>query len=1256
MDNKKKVKTLSRYIGGIGEYTRESTIQSAYAFGQSIDVRSDPQNITILPRTIKESGTVIQALPKWGEYISGCDKTYIYDEAGNIYSRDSNMSYSLLHTVPSSHGNGMSWFGEDNFIYYTSDTLIGRYGPVCSSSATFVDDFFGSQGGIPLNTYSLDLEASSTQYASRADTATLSITGNLSLEAWIKPETLPASSGQMTFISKWTENGNLRSYKFGMTTTSNYFGDGSDGALTISVNTTEAPIDSACTGTSGSQTLTATNASFAAGQVVLIIQMQGTNAGNWQRNQIQSYTAGTITLVNPLNSDYSSASTNTAQVRVMKQYTNVTVNSGITYTCKAWTGTVGGILAFLANGTVTINGTINAAGPDGLFIGPADGPGTNVNRTPRMGFGGGEGVESNTGGGAQSAVGYRGEGTSGGRATQQNSANGNGAGGGQYTGSYNAGNGGAGGGGANGSNGSTGGSRGSGAVGGAFGVAGGSADLTTMVLGGGGGGGAGSGGSEQGSGGSGGGIIFFAGVTVTVGSAASITANGGQGGGNNNSGGSTYTSTLGGGGGAGGSILIKAQTATLNTVKITATAGAGGTGGGSTGATGGAGSEGRCHLDYLTSYTGTTNPTLNVTQDPNLGSSDGYSLFLSISSNGTNVETFTKPANLVTGVWQNVSVTWDQSIETAELFLNAVSLGTVVGALTSISDNASTFNVGMDRDGSSNPQHLYDGLIDEVRVWAGVRTADDYLANLFQQINAASPGLQAYYQFNNSATDATANANNLTLTGSPVYSTDVPFSGSTTRLDIDQTSAATGNTTALAAAVAETSADKKSFTPEKDPQKSLQIYVEAKGAGSGSWTAIIHDQYNNVIASKAVLKSALPTSGNYEFVFDEVWRPLTNFTNAYHFHILDSDATGTIRSGSANDMSTANYTTYFQFMVSDTAFHPIARMLQFLVIGNERYVATYEATLYEPNAITLPAGYRVHSFGYWQEYLAIGVIKGDSITDQDLGRIYFWDGIAGTYNFYVDVPQGGVTALLGAFGRLFIWAGYQGDMLVYEGGDSVTRLRSTPFMEATSYSEIYPGAVSMWKSLIRYGVVGQSDSTGIYRGVYTFGSTNYKYPDILTYDYPISTGNTQGTSLRIGLVMTVSQRLLIGWADGAGFGVDYVDSSNACYPYATIEFLIDDDNLIWKEKNINTFTTKMKSLVAGQSIIPKIKIDDDTIWTLGETTDSDSEDTTLSRYVLTDERYYDIQYALDMYSTSGVSPLIKGSGVEFDLNEGEMRV
>ena len=128
------------------------------------------------------------------------------------------------------------------------------------------------------------------------------------------------------------------------------FGDGRDGALTIAANLTDNPIDSACSGTVGTHTLLATNPSFATGQAILIHQSQGTNAGKWMRNRIASYDAGLITLEIPLNATYTAG----AQVLVLKQHTNVTVNTGKTRTAKAWNGTTGGILAFVANGEVAV--------------------------------------------------------------------------------------------------------------------------------------------------------------------------------------------------------------------------------------------------------------------------------------------------------------------------------------------------------------------------------------------------------------------------------------------------------------------------------------------------------------------------------------------------------------------------------------------------------------------------------------------------------------------------------------------------------------------------------------------------------------------------------------------------------------------------------------------------------------------------------------------------------------------------------------
>lgn len=347
------------------------------------------------------------------------------------------------------------------------------------------------------------------------------------------------------------------------------FGNGSDGNVTLSG--TDAPIDSACSGTSGTDSLTATNASFAAGQMILIKTMRGTNTGQYEVNQIKSYVAGTITTQKNLSYSYAGLS----QVIVIKQYNNVTITG--TFTGKAWNGTTGGEITFACAGKFTNSGTLTASGRGFRSTG-----------TDAQGSG---------------ALGMQGEGT-GGAGTQTNSANENGGGGGGGnvdSGHVEAGHGGGGG---NATSGGTPGARNT-SPGGTGGGTKGTADLATMVMGGAGGeGGNGWDSNKEGkSGGPGGGniLLFINNLSVS----GSIVSNGSIGTASSDRGGA-------GGGGAGGSIKIYYRTASIGTSLITATGGAGGTCTGAFGGSGGAGGNGRIALIGC-SLSGTTNPTANAT-------------------------------------------------------------------------------------------------------------------------------------------------------------------------------------------------------------------------------------------------------------------------------------------------------------------------------------------------------------------------------------------------------------------------------------------------------------------------------------------------------------------------------------------------------------------------------------------------------------------------------------------------------------------
>jgi len=1182
-------------FAGISDSEKEG-LTSQYLWARSVDYRSDPTKLTILPRTTKSSGSVVVDLPMVGERYS--TDMYAYGNAGHIYKKTSADVWSDLRTVASSSGNGLRYFGEDGYLYYPSDKVIGRYGPM-SGTPNFADDFLGAEGGVPLNTHSLSLNGT-TQYATAADSASLSITDDITLEGYFKLTSLPAVNTSQALISKFNKNGNARSYLFQLSAVAGIFGDGDTGALTISSDTTQSPTDASCSGTAATFSLSATNASFAAAQKILIIQMRGTGVGAWEENEISSYTAGTITTVNALTNTYTDSGASQAQVIVIPEYTSITIDSGKTWSAKAWDGDVGGILVFKCSGTLTVTGTISASG---------------------KGFLGGSSVTGVSTGGKQ------GEGTVGAANTTSISNNDNGGGGGQT-----AGGGGAGGGlGTAGSDGlrssvpfSTG------------GIVAGTADLTTFVLGGGGGSGATGGvGGTSGAGGAGGGGIFGATTTLTV--TGSVVSAG--------TAGSAPSAEGDGGAGSGGSILIKADTATLGTGLITAPGGAG------NGASGGDGGAGRIHLDYYTSYTGTTTPTLDVTQDASLGSNIFYRLSFTVSSNGTNEDAMARRLTSIpaTATWYHWAVTWDASASQSTFYVDAVSQGSSTGSLTAIADTTALFALGAQFDSAGDAENFFPGKVDEVRVWNDLRTSTELNQYRIVEIAGTSANLQAYYQVDNSTSDSTANANNLSLVASPTYdATDVPFSSPTSRLDLDQSLDTSGQTYTLPTAIDEGATHRQSFVPAKDPQKSVEVLIAA--VGTGDWTLTVHDALNRSMASKTVTNANLAV-GDFEFTFASVWRPVLGAS--YHFHVTDTTADGTVTTTTASSLETVDFHAYYQFLVEDD-YHPVGLIANLLAIGNERYLATWNGITYNPHRLTLPSGYRIRCLGRWRGYLAIGVTRGTNITDFDQGAIFLWDGVSTTYNDFVDVPQGGINAIVSGDPIYFV-AGYSGDFMSYSGGKP-RHIRRFPKMTPTKNMEVYPGGMAMWQALVRTGVAGSSDSSVLEKGVYSYGTLIERIEESMSFDYPTSLGVTTGTSLNIGMVFPMGASLFIGWQNSTSYGVDEINPDNAPFATATYESLITDAAKIWGEKSSNAMRGYFKALASGDSFTLKYKIDRNSSWTSGSAVTTAAKKEARLQLPTKGNRFNEFQFAVDLATSNSTSPEFYGLGVEIDDLQEEERV
>jgi hypothetical protein len=417
-------------------------------------------------------------------------------------------------------------------------------------------------------------------------------------------------------------------------------GDGHDGAKTVTGTDSSSFSYIAVDTISGSSQTNADRievgdtSSVAAGDDVLVIQMEGTGQGSWETCEVQSVSLNDyIDCESDLAYEYQSTG---AQVVVMPQWTDVTIQDGGTLTTSAWNGTTGGIVAFRATSDLSI--AADTGGGGGLI--DVSGLGFESGTSPAGGAGGGGGATSSPGS-AGSAGGNGSSGYGPGAGNGGTSAGGAGGGGGFDV--FGGGSGGGGGGGASGGGsggayattgnagitgtsgpGGLGGDSGGGAgsagtggegSGGSVGSTYGSADLTTMYLGSGGSGGAsgaggggggghffftggdGGDGGTGGTGGKGGGIIFAYTNSITINGLVSADGAGGSAGavgedgeslGNTPSGaGGGGAPGSGGGGGSGGSIYLVSNNMTIGSSLLTANGGDGG----SAGASGGDGGE-----------------------------------------------------------------------------------------------------------------------------------------------------------------------------------------------------------------------------------------------------------------------------------------------------------------------------------------------------------------------------------------------------------------------------------------------------------------------------------------------------------------------------------------------------------------------------------------------------------------------------------------------------------------------------------------
>jgi hypothetical protein len=489
--------------------------------------------------------------------------------------------------------------------------------------------------------------------------------------------------------------------------------------------------------------------------------------------------------------------------------------------------------------------------------------------------------------------------------------------------------------------------------------------------------------------------------------------------------------------------------------------------------------------------------------------------------------------------------------------------------------------------------------------------------------------------------------------GTPAITQDYFTDGT---VDLDQFLDTSGSDYDVPTSISETATNRQTFFPQRDPQVSVQINVDTVGTNA-DWTVTVHDEANTSIATKTIANASMST-GDVTFTFATSWTPILGAE--YHFHVTVDDTTGTpdIVSTTADDLETADFHTFYQILVTDTAFHPVKAFRNQLCIGNGRYIATFNGipkeagtTVYNPHRISsLPGDYKIRDLEVVGDYLVVVAVKSNTISEFDEGIIAFWDGNpdSADFNFYFQFNEGAVTAA-GVEGNTLYFITSAGNLYLWNG--EIHKLKKIPNMTQKTYIDTYPGAMTTWQGLVRIGTAGATNSSTVEQGVYSYGTHSDKYPSVLSYDYPISTGTRTATTLKIGAVGRIGDTLFIGWDDNGTYGVDTVTNSSNAFTTAVAETLIFDDERPYHDKLVKRIKANHEGLASGESVKLGYDIDRSGSFTQGSANSTASSKETLLEV---NKRFHEIKLELTL-GASTTSPTITNLSMQYgDLTEEEI--
>lgn len=335
---------------------------------------------------------------------------------------------------------------------------------------------------------------------------------------------------------------------------------------------------------------------------------------------------------------------------------------------------------------------------------------------------------------------------------------------------------------------------------------------------------------------------------------------------------------------------------------------------------------------------------------------------------------------------------------------------------------------------------------------------------------------------------------------------------------------------------------------------------------------------------------------------------------------------------------------------SDTNIAPLKAFKEGLAVGHGNYLGWWDGAVWDADRLVLPPDFAIRSLTIIDGMLFIGAWRGTSVLDAEQGYIFEWDGTSTTFTDFYPT-DGAPNAMINTGNDLVSVIGSKGN--IYRGWDPAQKVHQVPSLAETEYVEVLPGAIDIWKNQTVIGFSGNTDSTTMPQGVYSYGAADEMFPPVLNYAYLPSTGTQTGTTLKIGAVKGFGDELYFSWRDDSSYGVDKVSNSNDPAATARMESLIHDDKRTHSDKMVEVFKVTHLPLVSGESV--KIQVAFERAGTFTTLTTNTTVGATETRVEVdsADAKYREMEFAVEIASTGSNKPTVTGMGFLYDNMLGE---